>query len=447
MIKWKSLVHFQAERMKTLTFCLLVSGLPFSRANSWNDNSSKKHLTPIFENIISELSGSVFDLTFINNDSERKNINFNVKVLSDKNICANIAGKAAIAVVKLSDSGILLFKDINELKSFYDHFLSTIQTRRFMGRLLYYVYTYNISYEDLFRFKLLHRRFFEFFYFIVEDESSFKLLTTVWYSPEACNMFQLVVVNTYSKIEKRWRTNNFKIKKFDNFHGCQVKICSLNANITTMSSQLQLNVVFDLARKLNYSALYLQEKTKNHDIDISKLVPIQSIHNMGNFSIPPISQPFLFRDSLLAVPVGKKYNGYEKLLLPYESAVWSWIIVTFAAAFSTIFVLKFTAQTFRRFIIGSTTKTPTLNVLRIFFGASQIKSPGRNFARFLAMLFIIYSMIIRTAWQGKMFEFMQKEMRKAEVKSISEMSAKNFTFFIQLNFFLNNNYRDLFPRK
>lgn len=46
-----------------------------------------------------------------------------------------------------------------------------------------------------------------------------------------------------------------------------------------------------------------------------------------------------------------------------------------------------------------------------------------------------------------MFEYMQKELRKPEVQSISEMISKNFTFFIQINFFMNNKYNDLVSQK
>lgn len=54
---------------------------------------------------------------------------------------------------------------------------------------------------------------------------------------------------------------------------------------------------------------------------------------------------------------------------------------------------------------------------------------GRNFARFLLMLYILFCMIIRTAYQGKQFEFLQNEMRPADVKTISEMISRNFSFY------------------
>lgn len=37
---------------------------------------------------------------------------------------------------------------------------------------------------------------------------------------------------------------------------------------------------------------------------------------------------------------------------------------------------------------------------------------------------------MRTAYQGKQFEFLQKEMRKPNVQTIQEMIDQNFTLYI-----------------
>jgi hypothetical protein len=86
----------------------------------------------------------------------------------------------------------------------------------------------------------------------------------------------------------------------------------------------------------------------------------------------------------------------------------------------------------RNLVIGENVNTPSLNVAAHFFGLGQIEIPQRNFARFLVMMFILYCLIIRTTWQSKMFEFMQKEMRKPEVKTIKEANetyGKNYNLY------------------
>lgn len=67
----------------------------------------------------------------------------------------------------------------------------------------------------------------------------------------------------------------------------------------------------------------------------------------------------------------------------------------------------------------------------VFFGIGMTQLPGRNFARFLLMLYILFCLVIRTAYQGKQFEFLQKDMRPADVETIDEMIEKNFTFHVE----------------
>jgi hypothetical protein len=127
------------------------------------------------------------------------------------------------------------------------------------------------------------------------------------------------------------------------------------------------------------------------------------------------------------VPPGEEYNNYEKLIFPFDDDTWKLITFTFVAAFVTIFILNFTSVKLRNFVFGPNVPSPSLNVAAHFFKIGQTIMPGKSFARFLVMSYILYCLIIRTAWQSKMFEFLQKEMRKPEVQSLEELAERNFT--------------------
>lgn len=136
----------------------------------------------------------------------------------------------------------------------------------------------------------------------------------------------------------------------------------------------------------------------------------------------------------IAVPPGENYSEYEKLRMPFDNYVWALIILTFAFSFATISILYCVSRPARDFVFGCNITTPSLNVAHIFFGIGQHSLPQRNFARFLAMSFILYSLIIRTAWQGKMFEFMKQNITKPEIQSVEEAIGKGFTFYMEENF-------------
>lgn len=58
--------------------------------------------------------------------------------------------------------------------------------------------------------------------------------------------------------------------------------------------------------------------------------------------------------------------------------------------------------------------------------------PGRNFSRYLLTIYILFCLVVRTAYQGKQFEFLQKDMRPSDVETIEEMIQRNFSInFLQ----------------
>ena len=84
------------------------------------------------------------------------------------------------------------------------------------------------------------------------------------------------------------------------------------------------------------------------------------------------------------------------------------------------------------FVIGSNVKTPTLNVIAIFMGIGQILLPQRNVSRIMFMCFILFSLIMRTAYQGKYFEFLTSDMRKKPTQTTEELKDKNFTVIMDI---------------
>lgn len=56
--------------------------------------------------------------------------------------------------------------------------------------------------------------------------------------------------------------------------------------------------------------------------------------------------------------------------------------------------------------------------------------PTRNFARFSLMLFIIYCLIMRTVYQGGIYNILKSNDGKPDVATIDELVVKGYTFYI-----------------
>jgi hypothetical protein len=104
--------------------------------------------------------------------------------------------------------------------------------------------------------------------------------------------------------------------------------------------------------------------------------------------------------------IGEGYTSYEKFLLPFDSGTWVCCGIFFVGAFLVIFIINRLERKVQEFVFGRRVKSPAFNVLVAFFGQSQNILPGRNFSRFLLMLFILFCLVIRTAYQGVQFDMM-----------------------------------------
>lgn len=280
-------------------------------------------------------------------------------------------------------------------------------------------------------------------YFIIDMESLFKLYTFVWYTPEKCSDPQLVEVNSFDRNSNMWMNSEFDIQKFHNFHGCTLVLGLDDSNPAHLHGGYLVNFINDLKINLNFTIVvnYMQHRKhldKNLTVDLHVVQFPMTILTGYHFT-----RPYFFFPKKLIVSPGDPYTAYEKLLLPFDEQTWFLIGLFFITAFSTVFFFNFANQAVRNFIFGKNVATPSLNIVMIFCGISQTVLPKRNFARFLLTLYVLYSLVIRTAWQSKLFEFLQKDMRKPEIKSFEEMIEKNFAFYVDGSYRILHNESDL----
>lgn len=295
-------------------------------------------------------------------------------------------------------------------------------------------------------------------YFIVDEGDFINLWTFVWYSPEKCNQLQLVLVNKFSKKTKNWDTKKFLIEKFANLYGCKLNFFFKESFPSYFFPKFDENnedcagytceTAKALSGKLNYT----------YDSHIDMMHPLKPKHPNG--IIPEVydlrwlgvalaasyqmryeksrfyfySTTFDFVECSIAIPKGESLDSYERIIRPFDAETWTLVVITFATAFTSIFVIKFGDNHLKDFVFGSYNSTPGLNVLRIFFGISQIRCPARNFGRFLLMSFILFSIVIRTAYQAKMFQFLQMNLVKPTFDTVDELIENNFTFFMRVEF-------------
>lgn len=134
---------------------------------------------------------------------------------------------------------------------------------------------------------------------------------------------------------------------------------------------------------------------------------------------------------VLLVPPGKALTAFEKLLYPFSSGVWMMILMCFAMGLVIIVpILRFGSGNVKSLVFGSKIKYPILNIFSAFIGSPQNALPVKSCARLLLMTFLMYSMVMRTLYQGSYYEFMKESIRHKEIQSLDEIVQKNFKLYV-----------------
>ncbi|XP_053699472.1 uncharacterized protein LOC128746450 [Sabethes cyaneus] len=144
---------------------------------------------------------------------------------------------------------------------------------------------------------------------------------------------------------------------------------------------------------------------------------------------------------VFAVPDGHPYSAFEKLFRPYERSSWIAIGITVCVAGATILLLSLAPRTVRQFIYGTDNQVPFYNTISIFFIGSVHRTPRRNFARTLLILWMIFCLEIRTVYQGLLFKYLRSDSNHEPVDTLAGIERSELYYHmlqISERFFQNN---------
>lgn len=194
-----------------------------------------------------------------------------------------------------------------------------------------------------------------------------------------------------------------------------------------------VQLIETIARKLKFKYKFTRPKRNSKGYLIvppsMEMNLVTKVLTPQNFKRTFTTQPYVYETLSLLVPPGAAYSSFEKLFLPFEIEVWIWLSVTLVVAVAIITFVNLLPLAAQEFVFGANVSTPTMNLWVAMSGLGQFVLPKRNFARFILMMYILLCLVIRTAYQGKSFEFLQQTMLKKEVQTIQEMIDRNFTLF------------------
>lgn len=130
------------------------------------------------------------------------------------------------------------------------------------------------------------------------------------------------------------------------------------------------------------------------------------------------------------VPPGKPYTSFEKLFKPFKNRLWTAVALAFILSNVLICIFNRIFVHYWKFIFGDRADCPYYDNFTITFGGVIPIEPAKNFARIIFIFYVFYWLIVRSAYQGALFQFLQKDSTKPHLKNTKEMIENDFTFYI-----------------
>jgi hypothetical protein len=133
---------------------------------------------------------------------------------------------------------------------------------------------------------------------------------------------------------------------------------------------------------------------------------------------------------IIVVPPPFLIDPLTKILMPFTLISWICISSVILTACITVIILKFTPKKFHDYIVGKNVKGSILNVWNLLLGGSQTKLPTATFPRFLLAKFLIFALVMRSLYQGAIFNLLKDDISTIELSTIDEFIEHKFTFIV-----------------
>ena len=315
----------------------------------------------------------------------------------------------------------------NELKNHLVHFPKGLDTDLDFIKTYFPTVTNNTNITNGFAMDQVN-------FLINVNQTSIDLTTSFMFTPQSCRSITFKVINTFDMSTMQWNrteNKNFYPRKTRHLHGCEFAIKNeekklhedflFNKLVNTFISISGGSLVISWRNADMYSQYFYTFEPKRFP------------------SKTKLSFPILYDNWVFLVPPEEEFSQVEKILLPFEYEIWIAIVSTLLLALVVAELINQTSNKVRNFVFG--VKSPAIVLVSIFLAGRQSKTPKRNFARFCLLLFIIWSLIIRTYYQSMLYKNFKFEIRKHELQNVFKAVDRNFLFCLNHNRWHSSKFR------
>jgi len=267
-----------------------------------------------------------------------------------------------------------------------------------------------------------------------------------------CSNTTPVLINEFINGAYTRSLSNIFPNKMENLHQCQVRVATsdripphiytktmLDGSkrlagrdfelINALSETLNFKIVFSMHGDLG-CFITNNSASKNVQNNKSDVVIVDCWLRLKRLEIFDASTTYFTDKAVVLFPQESELSSFEKLFYPLTLVTWIYLVVFLTIGIAVIFVIERQSKVVQNFVFGRNVRNPYINMFLGILGINQHKSPGNNFSRFLLMNFLIFTLVIRTVYQGKLYHVMQTNMKYSEPQTILEMEDRGYKFHV-----------------
>lgn len=280
-------------------------------------------------------------------------------------------------------------------------------------------------------------------------QKEFQLFNCVQFQKQKCEPVWSVI-NEFSTSDLKWKSNKFLLN-YKSFKNCDIRVLITYDKL--LMSQIQrdesnfvdfftVSVVkgnikmgglfgeffklFAEMKEIVYKHEYYNENGPQfeHFSEIHYWLfghPAQTPCVEEYYNTMELTTPIFFVPISFVVTPGIRLTPAENLYMPFDFETWISLFFSFVIGILSIIVVKGCSSKVKAFVFGRNNNNPILNMAQIFFGIGLVKISGQDFARYLFMIFTLFCLIMRNAYQGKMFEFITGDLRHPKAETVQDV--------------------------
>lgn len=291
------------------------------------------------------------------------------------------------------------------------------------------------------------------------------------FKAHACNDTRPVIVNYFKSGKFINDTDHLLTDKLSDLQECPLRIVTSvrsepfviieNVQNKTQFSGRDINLIQTLAKSLNFRTKFIVLEEKGFLLENGSSEGIFKYLSNGSADLAlndlwitrvrkiffDVTTPYFYDDLIFVIPAVSELNSLEKLIYPFSKELWIVLIGCLLTGCLVIIFIKFQSKTVQNFVFGRDVKNQFFNMWIALLGTTQQKLPRRNFSRFLLMKFLLLSLVIRTAYQAALYQFMQSDKKHKGPQTINDILELDYDFYvIALNMDLFTQFENLRKR-